>query len=50
MSSEDQEIDYYELLGVTYNDTRETIDKAYRRAAIRFHPDKNRDNALEGFY
>ncbi|RHZ60305.1 hypothetical protein Glove_355g84 [Diversispora epigaea] len=47
MSSEDQEIDYYELLDVTYNDTREVIDKAYRRAAIRFHPDKNRDNTLE---
>ncbi|CAG8635159.1 11759_t:CDS:2, partial [Acaulospora colombiana] len=45
MNSEEQEIDYYELLGISYNDPKEVIDKAYRRAAIKFHPDKNRSNA-----
>lgn len=34
-------IDYYELLEVELNDSADVIRKAYRRLALRLHPDKN---------
>ena len=36
--------DYYETLGVSRQSSADEIKKSYRRLAMKYHPDRNKDN------
>jgi len=47
-AKEDDFIDYYALLQVPFEATKQEITKSYRQLALKMHPDKNPDDPQAG--
>ena len=39
--------DYYEILGISKNATQQEIKRAFRKLAMKYHPDKNKTSEAE---
>ena len=46
----DEKRDYYEILGVKKSAKNKDIKKAFRKLAVKYHPDKNKDPAAENIF
>ena len=43
-------VNYYSVLGIGKNASKEEIKKAYHRSALKYHPDKNKNENSEAMF